>query len=148
VTEADAQAARDLVRALPGPTLVLGTFGLVLHGWIDASHAADVDVLARVQQVPDMVVWLMAHGFRVWSWQDELTGPPSLERLTGRFYVRARRGSLVLDVTYEGLDVDAWLGDAANVDGIAVGNALRIVAAKRRRDNENDRRVLALIRPA
>jgi hypothetical protein len=150
MTPRQAELGREIVRAVPGNPVVLGTFGLVLHGLLACQDAADVDVLARFDDVRAIGAALLRAGFAVTSWQDEIRDAAALDesRLKGRVYLRGARDGVVVDVTYEGIDVELWRSDAvALADGVVVASVERIVDLKRARNAAKDQRILALLPP-
>lgn len=48
------------------------------------------------------------------------------DRLRGRIYVRAHLDALNIDVTYEGVEVEAFRADAHVIDGVRVATIERI----------------------
>src|SRR5262245_3282628 len=97
------------------PYVVVGSLARCLLGaQPPAQPPGDVDLLAPgdLATLNRLVEVLLELGFTVYSWQDPVRPPLEGERLRGRFYLRAVRGSgLVLDVTYESPLLpfsDAW----------------------------------------
>lgn len=127
MTPNDVAASCELLRADFPRAVVFGSFGLVLHGVYDAARVKDVDVIASVDDAIAIARSLLARGFSVRSWQDALT-PNQLTRarLVGRIYLRATREPRVIDVTYEGFDVDVWRRDAVVIEGVNVASVARI----------------------
>lgn len=127
MTPLDVDAARQLLRAHGQRAVVFGSFGLLLHGVYDAALVPDVDVIAALDDAIAIGAALAGCGFALSSWQ-ELLAPHELTRarLAGRIYLRARRASLVCDVSYEGFDATEWRSDAADIEGITVAAVARI----------------------
>jgi hypothetical protein len=121
------ERARALLRA--GGALeravVFGSFGLALHGARTFDAVPDLDVVASLDDAVVIANALVALGASVTSWNDEIVHAER-ERLRGRIYVRAHIDALTIDVTYEGVDIDAFRADAHVIDGVHVATMARI----------------------
>jgi hypothetical protein len=106
--------------------IVFGSFGLALHGRRTFDDVPDLDVVASLDDTIDIARALIAAGARVTSWKDPVTRDVERERLRGRIYLRAHIDALTIDVTYEGVDVDAFRSDAHVIDGVHVASLSRI----------------------
>ncbi len=94
--------ARELTA--DGDIGVIGSFGMYLtfpklldHRPMDLDLAAknDPETLRRAVRI------LIGKGFEVYSWQDRIDERFSYDLLKGRYYIRAVKGSLTVDLTYE-----------------------------------------------
>lgn len=106
--------------------IVFGSFGLALHGARAFESVPDLDVVTSLDDTVDIARALLANGARVTSWSDAVTPDADRERLRGRIYLRAYLDALTIDVTYEGVDVAAFRGDAHVIDGVRVATLARI----------------------
>lgn len=106
--------------------IVFGSFGLALHGARTFDAVPDLDVVASVDDTVVIARALLAHGARVTSWSDAVDATWTADRLRGRIYVRAHLDALNIDVTYEGVEVEAFRADAHVIDGVRVATIERI----------------------
>lgn len=106
--------------------VVFGSFGLALHGARAFDSVPDLDVVASLDDTVDIARALLASGAQVTSWSDTLDRAWTREQLAGRIYLRAQLDALTIDVTYEGVDVEAFRADAHVIDGVRVATLPRI----------------------
>src|SRR5689334_15495367 len=83
---------------------VIGSFAVRLHmDALDSEPVPDCDVV--VDPAPDSLQrWaatLAEDGWALEVWGQPVSPPLDLEQLRGKYYVRARKGALVLDGTFE-----------------------------------------------
>lgn len=118
-----------LLRALeaaPVRFALLGTAGLALRYPAELARYAlpDVDLLLDPahEHALRAARTAEAQGWEVRVWGERPEGGWTAESLLGRKYLRARRGSLTADLTYEceTLDATAALARASRVDGVPV----------------------------
>ena len=108
------------------PFALIGTAALrclhpvALAGYVRAE--TDWDVLIRPASLLPLVAAVQAMGFSVESWGEGWQPGWTLADVAGRFYVRATRGPLIIDATYECpfIDVGAALSGVTWVSGIPV----------------------------
>lgn len=136
-------APESLLEALSeaAPCLVIGTHAVALSrpDLLDRPPR-DTDLLTTPEALPALAAVLQDAGFSLSSWEERVTLPLPTELLRGRWYLRARRGPLVLDLTYEcpWLDMEACLARASRVRGVAVahlGDVARLMEARSRPDD-------------
>ncbi|MFI0353160.1 hypothetical protein [Actinomadura sp. 9N407] len=131
--------------------VVIGSFGLRLHlgerlEGVTGRPPADCDIVVPGDRATLLGFVEALPEWRVWSWRDPV--PPLPEDIAGRFYLRARRGGLILDATYEPLGV-TWpeLRDTAiERTGIPVATIESIVKTLAVRGGERDRRIIDRLR--
>ncbi len=87
-------------------------------------------------------------GYEVYSWGESVQAPLDMNRLAGRFYLRARRGNQVFDATYECeyLPFDRAWRRREVVGGVPCARLEDIAKLMRVRNSAKDRRQLARIR--
>lgn len=102
--------------------IVFGSFGLALHGVRSFESVPDLDVVAAPGDMRAMVRAFIARGARVTSWREVVTDVDAVP-WRGRIYTRVLDGALTIDVTYEGLDIEAMRADALRIDGVTVASA-------------------------
>jgi hypothetical protein len=131
------------VRALDaGAPIVVGTLALALRGAPVAF--ADIDVVIDVAHLDAVASVLVARGFRLTSWGEEVSVPL---HVPGRFYLRAlAREGLDVDVTYEGFDRAALHASTSWVRGVRVAGAPYVLATKRARGAPRDLEILEALR--
>jgi hypothetical protein len=83
---------------------------------------------------------LVEDGWALTVWNEPLGVPLELERLRGKYYVRARKGALVLDGTYEHdtLEPGALVSGARSLQGLPVMDLDTLLALKRERGTPRD----------
>ncbi|MDG1481294.1 MAG: hypothetical protein P8R54_17000 [Myxococcota bacterium] len=108
------------------PCVLIGTAALRrLHPIALASYTrarTDCDYLLRPAALLPFVGVVQSMGFSVSAWGEPWQPRWRLEDVTGRFYVRAVRGPLTLDATFECplIDVDAAHAQARWIDGVPI----------------------------
>ncbi|MFT5684375.1 MAG: hypothetical protein ACI8RZ_005316 [Myxococcota bacterium] len=108
------------------PCVLIGTAALrrlhpvALAGYTRAE--TDCDFLLRPEALLPLVAVVQAMGFVVTAWGEDWRAGWTLADVTGRFYVRATRGPLTIDATFECpfIDVDAAHREAAWLDGVPI----------------------------
>lgn len=144
-------AARELAPALQQRgvvPLVIGSFALVRIAPQLLDHTPrDLDLLlpddlSTLEGAHETLVHL---GYLVTSWEEALTLPLDRAQLSGRYYLRARREAVIVDLTYEcpRLDYHEALRRAVSLPPwqlAALDDLLTLYAG---RDEPRDRALLA-----
>ncbi|OJH38666.1 hypothetical protein [Cystobacter ferrugineus] len=83
---------------------------------------------------------LVEDGWALTVWNEPVGVPLDLETLRGKYYVRARKGPLVLDGTYEHdtLETGALVAGARMLHGLPVMDLDTLLALKRERGTPRD----------
>jgi hypothetical protein len=144
----DRAEAIEVLRGLQGhddvDVVVIGTFALALRRLLPDEEVGDVDVSVAAGSVLATAARLRAVGFVVHSWHELLDESFDAGRLAGRYYARAKRGELVVDINYAlSIEHAVFRADADAVDGIVTASVEHVLLLKRRRDTPRDREVLA-----
>jgi len=129
---------------------VIGSFALRLHlDALDREPVPDCDLV--VDPAPDNLQrWaatLAEEGWALAIWDQPVSPPLDLEHLRGKYYVRARKGALVIDGTFEleRLPVHELLARATAVQGLPVADLDTVLALKRSRGTPRDLEVVAQV---
>ena len=145
-----AEAYRPTLAAIGASGLAhacIGTYGLYLHGVLPTDYALnDADVLVDVASpvLPSLFEALVVGGWRLYLWDERLEVFPDVETLRTHFYLRAKRGSLCLDLAFGGLPLaGTWIIDRAiEIGGLMVACRDDILFMKRNRGSAADRGLL------
>ena len=146
-------APEPLLEALSeaAPCLVIGTHAVALSrpDLLDRPPN-DTDLLTTPEALPALATLLLDAGFSLSSWEEPVSLPLPAELLKGRWYLRAQRGLLVLDLTYEcpWLDMDACLARSSRVRGIAVAHLGDVACLMEVRGRPDDAERAARLRAA
>jgi hypothetical protein len=130
---------------------VIGSFALRLHMGELGDELGDAPGREPVPDC-DLVVdpapgnlqrWaatLVEEGWALELWGQPVSPPLELEHLRGKYYVRARKGALVIDGTYELdlLPVHELLARASPFQGLPVADLDTVLALKRSRGTPRD----------
>jgi hypothetical protein len=129
---------------------VIGSFALRLH--MDAlGHEPVPDCDLVVDPAPAMLQrWaatLAEEGWALEVWGQPVSPPLEPEHLQGKYYVRARKGALVIDGSYELdlLPVRELLAGATVIQGLPVADLDTVLALKRSRGTPRDLEVVAQV---
>ena len=149
-------AEAELVVAALGrhqvPHLIIGSFCVeLLAPGLLGRQPRDLDLLLPDERGPleSFVAAMHELGYAITSWQEAVSLPLKMEKLRGRFYLRATRNALIVDGTYE----CPWLPFAATRDRAQeVGPFIVACLADqkklyRARDSEADRQMLRKLAP-
>lgn len=131
--------------------VVIGTFGLLLHGFIADDYVVnDCDVLLGVGEENLRGAWevLAGAGWQTFLWEQQLNSFPSANELKGKYYIRARKANASIDLCFEYDDINAeqWLERKEQFNQVFVANSEDIIGLKRKNDREKDRLLLAKLK--
>ncbi|XXF76171.1 hypothetical protein P2318_24345 [Myxococcaceae bacterium GXIMD 01537] len=129
---------------------VTGSLALRLYmDELDGEPVPDCDLF--LDPAPDnLQAWAAALANEGWSlavWGEPVAPPLDLEHLRGRYYVRARKGALVMDGTYEhdAVSLGALVAGAPHVQGLPLTDLEMLLTFKRERGNPRDLEALARV---
>lgn len=108
-------------------SVVIGSIGakLVCPSVIDyVPTDLDLFINNTKSNISKLISELKTNGFKIYSWQDEITDDFDYKLLKGRYYLRAIKGNLVIDATYEkeNLDYTDLVKDFIYIQGIRICN--------------------------
>ncbi|HYH99161.1 hypothetical protein [Hyalangium sp.] len=129
---------------------VIGSFALRLRmDALDSEPVPDCDLV--VDPAPDNLQrWaatLAEEGWALEVWGQPVSPPLELEHLRGKYYVRARKGALVIDGAYELdlLGVHELLARASPLQGLPVADLDTVLDLKRSRGTPRDLEVVGQV---
>lgn len=123
---------------------VIGTFGLGLfHAEWPVYPVKDCDLMVKndPENLNKLASALQALHWQLYLWQESVACPLPLERLSGKYYLRALQHKAVLDATYE-CDFISWQQfkeQAQVIEGIPVASIGHILYLKHMRNTPKDR---------
>lgn len=131
--------------------VVIGTFGLLLHGFIADDYVVnDCDVLLGGGEENLKRAWetVAGAGWQTFLWEQQLDSFPSANELKGKYYIRARKANASIDLCFEyhEIDVEQWLERKKQINQVFVADCEDIIGLKRKNDREKDRLVLAKLK--
>ncbi|WNG34918.1 hypothetical protein F0U60_15730 [Archangium minus] len=120
-----------------------GSFALrLLMDALEGEPVPDCDVFLEpsADNLQRWAALLVEEGWALTVWSEPLGVPLNLETLRGKYYVRARKGPLVLDGTYEHdtLEPGALVSGARMSHGLPVMDLDTLLALKRERGRPRD----------
>lgn len=127
---------------------VIGTFGLLAHGLVVEEYiVSDCDLIVEQEQLKTAWETLRNDGWDTFLWEERIHEFPSVEQLRDKYYVRARRGTLTIDICYENGSIDyaQWINRRKRIGEIFVASTEDILELKRENNREKDRRLLDLL---
>jgi hypothetical protein len=129
---------------------ILGSFALRLYlDMLDGEPVPDCDVF--LDPAPDNLQrWaatLAEEGWELAVWDEPVSPPLDLEHLRGKYYVRAKKGVLVIDGTYEHdtVELARCVTEATLVRGLCVMNLDTVLKLKRERGTQRDLEAVAQV---
>ncbi len=122
---------------------VTGSFALRLYmDALDGEPVPDCDLFLAPAQ-DNLQRWaatLVEEGWALTVWGEPVSPPLDPEHLRGKYYVRAKKGALVLDGTYEHdtLSLEELLARSSRLQGLRVMDLDTLLALKRKRATPRD----------
>jgi hypothetical protein len=133
---------------------VIGTFGLGLYNTdFPLYPVTDCDLMVKndAENLNKLAKVLQELHWQLYLWEEPVSYPLPLEKLPGKYYIRARQHEAILDATYES-EAIPWTSFEEQInyiEGIPVASMEHILYLKKRRNLEKDRQavehVLALL---
>lgn len=128
----------------------IGTYGLYLREELPADYVLhDVDLVieadeAMIQKAFD---YLQQNNWQLLIWDELIQQLPPLPVLLEKYYLRAKKEALTLDLVFGGMLLSNadLLARAEVIKGIPVASSADILALKRSRDSEIDRQITQTI---
>lgn len=130
---------------------VIGTFGLLLHGFsADDYLVNDCDLILGEGEENLKRAWQIVNrvGWQTYLWEKRLHRFPPPQERKGKYYIRARKESAMMDLCfeYEEIDVPGWLERKKRIDQVLVADSADIIELKRKNDRDKDRKILAILK--
>lgn len=124
----------------------IGTYGLYLRDELPADYVLhDVDLVieadeAMIQKASD---YLLQNNWLLLIWDEPIHQLPPLPVLLEKYYLRAKKEALTLDLIFGGMLISNadLLARAEMIKGIPVAISADILALKRSRNSEIDRQI-------
>ncbi|WP_224363546.1 hypothetical protein [Hyalangium versicolor] len=120
-----------------------GSFALRLYmDALDGEPVPDCDLflLPTPDNLQRWAATLEREGWALTVWNEPVSPPLNPEHLRGKYYVRARKGALVMDGTYEhdDLSLDALISQATVLQELPVMDLDTLLTLKRERARPRD----------
>jgi hypothetical protein len=127
---------------------VMGTFGLGLYNAeFPLYPVTDCDIMVRneAENLNKLAKVLQELHWQLYLWEEPVSYPLPLEKLPGKYYIRASQQEAILDVTYECESIcwPSFEEKLSFIQGIPVASIDHILYLKKRRNREKDRQVVA-----
>lgn len=126
---------------------VMGTFGLGLYNAVFPLYpVTDCDLMMKneAENLNKLAQALQELHWQLYLWEEPVSYPLPLEKLQGKYYIRARLQEAILDATYE-CEAISWSSfeeKLSFIKGIPVASIDHILYLKKRRNLEKDRQVV------
>lgn len=127
----------------------IGTYGLYLRDELPADYVLhDVDLVIEADEVMIRKAcdYLQQYNWQLLIWNEPIQQLPVLPVLLEKFYLRAKKEALTLDLIFGGMLISNadLLARAEMIKGIPVACSQDILTLKRNRNSEIDRQITAL----
>lgn len=122
---------------------VTGSFALRLYmDALDGEPVPDCDLFLApaLDNLQRWAATLVEEGWALTIWGEPVSPPLDPEYLRGKYYVRAKKGALVIDGTYEQdtLSLEDVLAESSSIQGLRVMDLDTLLALKRARATPRD----------
>jgi len=106
----------------------------------------DCDLIIRndLTEIRKTILLLHNANWQVTVWESDVDELVEAEFLKGKFYLRAKKAQLTLDITYECpfISWQALSGEASTIEGCKIASLQHILHLKRLKGSEGDIRIL------
>lgn len=128
----------------------IGTYGLYLRDELPADYVLhDVDLVIEADEViiQKAFDYLQQDNWQLLIWDEPIQQLPALPVLLEKFYLRAKKEALTLDLIFGGMPLSNadLIARAEMIKGIPVASSADILALKRSRNSEIDRLITQAI---
>lgn len=132
-------------------SVLIGSLGLYLgYPEVLDTFPQDVDLYSEGSpgNLKQIIRILQENGYKVYSWQDEITEEFDYKKLPGRYYIRGIKDGLIVDITYEisNLEYDKMQEFEVCAQDVQIYNKEGVIKVLEQSDRKDHREQLALLR--